>query len=102
MKDLGLDQFRKTLEFKAAVMPDFSSPFKPSAAKAKGVTQSQVGLETLCHAVMNVKEAGGFAVSMVDFLWPRCSTQRKGGLGIGSVIGAALCVLCVLLSGTSR
>ncbi|MEW5318886.1 MAG: hypothetical protein WDW38_010070 [Sanguina aurantia] len=41
LKDLGLDQFRKTLEFKAAAMPDFSSPFKPSAGKARGVTQSQ-------------------------------------------------------------
>ncbi|MEW5296898.1 MAG: hypothetical protein WDW36_000145 [Sanguina aurantia] len=41
LKDLGLDQFRKTLEFKAAAMPDFSSPFKPSASKARGVTQSQ-------------------------------------------------------------
>lgn len=73
---MAVGDFRKTLEFKARNMPDFSSPFKPDPALSKGVT---VGSEPS----LSLEKRLGKPASVAS------RSDREGpGLGLGVYDGA--------------
>ncbi|KAG2481943.1 hypothetical protein HYH03_019097 [Edaphochlamys debaryana] len=76
LEDMSVDDFRKTLEFKARAMPDFSSPFKPDPALAKPVTSAA---EPELHTVKRLGTAP---------IPGRRSNKDGDGLGTGVYDGA--------------
>ncbi|KXZ43065.1 hypothetical protein GPECTOR_105g97 [Gonium pectorale] len=76
LEDMSVEDFRKTLEFKARRMPDFSSPFRPDLTQAKPITEAS---EPQLHTVKRL----GAAPS------PGGREDKEGpGLGHGCYDGA--------------
>ncbi len=71
LEALSVDDFRKTLEFKARLMPDFSAPFRPDPSMSRPITSAA---EPKLHTVARL----GAAPS------PRSRQDKEGdGLGAG-------------------
>ncbi|PNH04254.1 hypothetical protein TSOC_009602 [Tetrabaena socialis] len=76
LADMSVDDFRKTLEFKARTMPDFSAPFRPDPSLSRPIT---AGAEPALHTVKRL----GAAPS------PNARKDKEGpGLGNGVYDGA--------------